>query len=142
MRYLNPPNPSPQTDYFQNSTPDYAAMITVLATRLTVLQAQVETVQNRVDSLEFHQMRPFNQTFTPETTQTQYSPIVQAAFKSMKWLFLFLAGFALACILSVGLRTPNSITSTLLDQLQFWLLPLAVLVFAIVVIAAVLESLK
>lgn len=145
MRYLNPPNLSSQAEPFAEPISDYSSyssMITVLMSHLNLVQTQLETVQHRVDALEFQQMRPLHQAFAPETMRTHYSPIVQAAFKSMKWLFLFLAGFALACIISVGLRTPNNITLVLFDLLQFWLPPLAALVFVIVAIAAVLESLK
>ena len=73
--------------------------------------------------------------------QNHYSPPVKLAFSAIRWLFLFLLGFSLACIFSASLNAPQVVT-LLLQLFSVCLKPLVVLTFCSVAIAVFLESLK
>lgn len=145
MRYLNSYNLSAHRDPVFEVQPEYAAMMGMLVTELQSLKTQLTTVQKQVEILELAAVRPIDRHRFRAVETTQYSddsPMVKTALRSLKWLFLFLAGFALACILAVSLRVPNEAISLLVAFLQSWLLPLVGLTFAIVAVAVLRESLK
>jgi hypothetical protein len=70
-----------------------------------------------------------------------YSIVVRLGFKSLKWLFLFLIGFAIACIVSASLQAPQ-VLQALISLMSAILAPLIVLVLCVMAVAAIIESLK
>ena len=117
---------------------------------LTALYVEVEQIQRRIDALEpadhktesEKSLRRSSSFPDPVTDRTEYSPIVKIAFEALKFLFLVFAGFALAYVLSVGLRAPYSVIDALHDLASGWLLPLTALTFCAIAVASLNESLK
>jgi hypothetical protein len=70
-----------------------------------------------------------------------YSPLIQLAFTALKWLFLFLIGFAIASVLSVSLQA-LSVVAVLGSLFSQCLVPLVALTFCIMAGAVILESLR
>lgn len=70
-----------------------------------------------------------------------YSPLLKLGFQAVKWFFLFMSGFSIACVISACLDATGVISVLqMLASKAFG--PLAVLTFCIVAIVAVLESFR
>ncbi|WP_146135833.1 hypothetical protein [Phormidesmis priestleyi] len=146
MRHLSPQTmpsspfqagiPSPQV-----ISSEVAPAIAILTTQINLLQAQLHTMQYRLDELET-MANPINRRYrAPEPENTNYSPIVKLSFKAMKLLFLFLVGFALVYIIAGSLGA-SPVTEVLRILISVWLMPLAAMTFCIVALASIVESLK
>ena len=69
-----------------------------------------------------------------------YGLLLRWAFKLLRYLLLFLFGFAIACILAESLGI--SVIATLLSSVRQLLWPLAVFVFCFIATAVLVESLR
>lgn len=77
---------------------------------------------------------------SPDSFQN-YSGVVRLGFRVLKWLFLFLMGFSVACVLSASLQA-QSVLSVLMGLVSMTLVPLVVLTLCVLLGVAILESLK
>lgn len=103
------------------------------------LQAQLYWLQQQMEQRDRTvPNRPMP--FAPEIPN-DYSTVVRLSFKALKWLFLFLVGFSIACVVSASLQAPQ-VLETLTTLMSMILAPLIVLILCVMVGAAVLESLK
>ncbi len=146
MRYLSPQT-TPSSSQADSSTPYFKSVIApevtiaLLTAQINRLHAQIYELRQRVTELEAIAYPIDRQYRAPEPENTVYSPIVKLSFKAMKLLFLFLAGFAIAYIL-VGSLGASQVMNVLQILISVWLMPLAALVFCIIAVAAIIESLK
>ncbi len=77
-----------------------------------------------------------------KTLKTEdYSFLLRLAFKLLKYLFLVLFGFAIACILSESFG-PFPVVEMLWSSLRQWFWRLAVFVFCFIATAVLVESLR
>ena len=145
MRHLNPQKTASSSTQADTPTPwissEMVKAIALLTAQNNLLQAQLHTVQNRLDVIE-EMAAPINRRYrAPDPENTIYSPIVKLSFKAMKLLFMFMAGFALAYVLAGGLGASN-VMEVLQILMSVWLLPLTALTFCIIALAAIVESFK
>ena len=104
------------------------------------MQAQLQYLQQQLEERERAKMptRPIQ--ISPETAN-DYSTVVRLGFKALKWLFLFLIGFSIACVVSASLQVPH-VLAALISLMSMILAPLIVLTLCVMAGAAILESLK
>jgi hypothetical protein len=72
---------------------------------------------------------------------SDYSTVVRLGFRALKWLFLFLIGFAIACVVSATLQAPG-VLQALISLMSTIMAPLIVLILCVMIAAALFESLK
>jgi hypothetical protein len=72
---------------------------------------------------------------------SNYSSVVKLSFRLLKWLFLSLIGFSLACVVSASLQSPQ-VLQALISLMSTVLAPLIVLMLCILAGAIVIESLR
>ena len=77
---------------------------------------------------------------SPDSFQS-YSGAVRLGLRVLKWLFLFLMGFSVACVLSASLQAQPALTA-LMGLVSTILVPLMVLTLCVLLGVAVMESLK
>lgn len=143
-----------QTKVLPNATSDRDIPVSSedlkMVAMLTGLYVQIEDIRRRIDDLEQtghrteseESLRRYGSFRDSVTERTEYSSIVKIAFKALKFLFLVLAGFALAYVLSVGLSAPHPVIGALQDLASSWLLPLTAMTFCVIAVASLNESLK
>jgi hypothetical protein len=104
------------------------------------MQAQLSRMQQQLEARDRFDMpnRPIQ--ITSESAH-DYSTIVRLSFKALKWLFLFLIGFSIACVVSASLQAPQ-VLAALISLMSMILAPLIVLTLCVMVGTAILESLK
>lgn len=73
--------------------------------------------------------------------RSDYSPTVKLAFSVLRWFFLFLTGFTVACLFSAILQA-TIVVEILIHLLSRSIGPLAILTFCTVTIATISESLR
>jgi hypothetical protein len=74
-------------------------------------------------------------------SSNDYSTVVRLGFRALKWLFLFLIGFAIACVVSASLQAPQ-VLQALMSLISTIVVPLIVLILCVMVGAAIVESLR
>lgn len=72
---------------------------------------------------------------------SDYSPTVRLAFGVLRWFFLLIAGFSIACLFSASLQATTAV-EILVHLLSRSIGPLAILSFCTVAIAVISESLR
>ncbi|MDX2240228.1 MAG: hypothetical protein NW224_06050 [Leptolyngbyaceae cyanobacterium bins.302] len=104
------------------------------------MQAQLQRMQQQLE--EHDRVKPPTRPMpiTPETAN-DYSTVIRLGFKALKWLFLFLIGFSIACVVSASLQA-EPVLAALISLMSMILAPLIVLTLCVLIGAAVLESLK
>jgi len=104
------------------------------------MQAQLTRLQQQLEERDRAQMpnRPIQ--ITSEASN-DYSTVVRLGFKALKWLFLFLIGFSIACVVSASLQA-SQVLAALTSLMSMILAPLIVLTLCVMIGAALLESLK
>lgn len=116
-----------------------AAQATNQQLQAQLYQLQQEMTQQRVDqrdrAVPTRPLQPI-----PELPN-DYSTVVRLGFKALKWLFLFLVGFSIACVVSASLQAPQ-VLDTLISLMSMIIAPLIVLILCVMAGAAILESLK
>lgn len=147
MASFNPQNFSQNSPTSPSNTPQDAATIAHLTEQLQAMrssnqqmEAQLRQLQQQLEARDRVQMptRPIQ--LTPETTG-DYSAVVRLGFKALKWLFLFLIGFSIACVVAASLQVPQ-VLSALTNLMSLILAPLIVLTLCVMVGSVVLESMK
>ncbi len=109
-----------------------------LETQLHWLQQQLENRDRANRERDNLPNQPLN--LSPDAFQT-YSGVVRLGFRALKWLFLFLMGFSVACVLSASLQA-QSVLTVLMGLVSMTLVPLVLLTLCILLGVAILESLK
>jgi PIN domain len=84
---------------------------------------------------------PSHSTHPCNKTHYDYSFVINVGVRVLKWLFLFMVGFLIACIVSASLQA-QPVVDKLLNLIPAMLPPLIGLTLCIMVGAAILESLK
>jgi uncharacterized coiled-coil protein SlyX len=104
------------------------------------MQAQLQRLQQQLEDRDriTPPTRPIQ--ITPDGGN-EYSTVVRLGFKALKWLFLFLIGFSIACVVSASLQAQPVLTA-LITLMSMILAPLIVLTLCVMIGAALLESLK
>lgn len=104
------------------------------------MQAQLQRLQQQLNDRDrpIAPMRPIQ---LSTENASDYSTVVRLGFKALKWLFLFLIGFSIACVVSASLQAPQ-VLETLISLMSMILAPLIVLTLCVMAGAAILESLK
>lgn len=117
------------------------------------LREQMRTMQNANQHMQAQLLRLQQQLEERDRTglhrpiqignesSNDYSTIVRMGFRALKWLFLFLIGFAIACVVSASLQAPQ-VLQALISLMSTILAPLIVLVLCVMAAAAIIESLK
>ncbi len=140
-RFQQPPHRIPP---MAQNDPEIIAQLTAqlqaMEARNRQMQAQLTHMQQQLADRDRANIptRPLH--ITTET-EHDYSTVVRLGFKSLKWLFLFLIGFSIACVVSASLQAPQ-VLGALTSLMSTILAPLIVLTLCVMVGAAVLESLK
>lgn len=116
------------------------AQLQAMEARNQQMQVQLSRLQQQLEDRDRAQMpsRPIQIT---SDTANDYSMVVRLGFKALKWLFLFLIGFSIACVVSASLQA-SQVLSALTNLMSLILAPLIVLTLCVMIGAAVLESLK
>ncbi|MDX2232777.1 MAG: hypothetical protein NW220_24315 [Leptolyngbyaceae cyanobacterium bins.349] len=147
------PSLSPQKlQYPHNSAMPMAASdadkIAQLTAQLQAMQSSNQQMQMQLQQLQLQLIEERDRgqkpnrlvQLTSETAQ-DYSVVVRLGFRALKWLFLFLIGFSIACVVSASLgATP--VLATLNGLISIILAPLIVLTLCVMIGVAILESLK
>ena len=128
------PHTAPTVDYLQEISKLHN-QIRVMQLRQELLQRQLEAQDRMTDSVQ--ERLPIMRDRPPE----YYSPVVNLAFRVLKWLFLFIAGFTIACTISVSLKAPD-VAHTLLQLMTVSLTPLIAFTLCVIAGAVILESVK
>ena len=121
--------------------------IAVLTEQLRTMQSANQQLQAQLVYLQQQLNERDREVPTPRPPQlltespNEYSSIFRLGFKALKWLFLFLVGFAIACVVSASLQAPQ-VLEALISLMSAILAPLIVLILCIIAGAAILESLK
>lgn len=104
------------------------------------LQAQLHQMQQQLEDRDRTQppTRPLQVT---SDTANDYSTVVRLSFRALKWLFLFLIGFAIACVVAASLQAQPALAA-LISLMSMILAPLIVLTLCVMIGAAIVESLK
>jgi hypothetical protein len=109
-------------------------------TQAQLLQA-IYIMQHRINEGIILGQKPGRPLPAWEETPNDYSLIVRMGFRTLRWLFLFLIGFLIACVMSASLQA-KPVVDTLLSIMPAMLPPLIVLTLCVIAGAAILESLK
>ncbi|MBF2029802.1 MAG: hypothetical protein IGS48_24115 [Oscillatoriales cyanobacterium C42_A2020_001] len=104
------------------------------------MQAQLQRLQQQLNERD-RPVAPTRPIQISTESASDYSTVVRLGFKALKWLFLFLIGFSIACVVSASLQAPQ-VLETLTSLMSMILAPLIVLTLCVMVAAAILESLK
>lgn len=103
------------------------------------MQAQLLRLQQQLEERDRPRMqRPIQ---ISSENSSDYSTIVRLGFRALKWLFLFLIGFAIACVVSASLQA-SQVLDALISLMSTILAPLIVLILCVMAAAAIVESLK
>ena len=103
------------------------------------IQAQLLQLQAQLNN---HQQAPRSRPLPPVPQgNSDYSNYVRLGFRALKWLFLFLVGFSITCVVSASLRAPE-VVATLTSLMSLLLTPMVVLTLCIIIGCAILESLR
>jgi len=104
------------------------------------MEAQLRQLQRQLEERDRAQMpnRPIQISLESEN---DYSTVARMGFKALKWLFLFLVGFSIACVVSASLQLPQ-VLGALTSLISLVLAPLIVLTLCVLAGTAILESLK
>lgn len=141
QRFPHPHNRvSPMAQNDAETIAHLTAQLQAMEARNQQMQAQLQRLQHQLEERDRAQMpnRPIQ--ITPESAN-DYSNIVRMGFKALKWLFLFLFGFSIACVVSASLQAPQ-VLAALISLMSMILAPLIVLTLCVIAGAAMLESLK
>ncbi|UIE39367.1 hypothetical protein [Leptodesmis sichuanensis] len=103
------------------------------------MQAQLLRLQQQLE--ERDRMRIQRPIQIGNESSNDYSTVVRLGFRALKWLFLFLIGFAIACVVSASLQAPQ-VLQALMSLISTIVVPLIVLILCVMVGAAIVESLK
>ncbi len=103
------------------------------------MQAQLLRLQQQLE--ERDRMRVQRPIQIGNESSNDYSTVVRLGFRALKWLFLFLIGFAIACVVSASLQAPQ-VLQALMSLISTIVVPLIVLILCVMVGAAIVESLK
>jgi hypothetical protein len=111
------------------------------------MQTQLARMQQRLEERDrptnnrphYPQAEPIPQWIIEPSNE--YSSVVKLGFKALRWLFLFLAGFAIACVVSASLQA-SEVVAALNSLMSLILAPLIVLTLCVMAGAAIFESLK
>lgn len=143
---VNPPPPSnssiPELSPTQLSPEAVARLIEQMRTMQHAnqqMQAQLLRLQQQLE--ERDRMRVQRPIEIGNESSNDYSTVVRLGFRALKWLFLFLIGFAIACVVSASLQAPQ-VLQALMSLISTIVVPLIVLILCVMVGAAIVESLK
>ncbi len=152
MPSLSPQNfPRSQNEIAQLLNPQQAPNDSAEIARLTEqlramhlenqqMQVQLQRMQQQLNERD-RPLAPTRPIQISTENANDYSTVVRLGFKALKWLFLFLIGFSIACVVSASLKAPQ-VLETLISLMSMILAPLIVLTLCVMVGAAILESLK
>jgi hypothetical protein len=127
-----------QEDSDQDYPEDYSELIARLSEQLRLTQSQLTLLQ---EDLAARDRPPLPPPIQPISKPSRYSLLAQLAFAALKYLFLFLTGFAIACITSYSLgATP--LVELLFRLITLSLAPVTILTLCTIATAALLESLS
>lgn len=134
----NLPNPKTQDD--AETIAKLTAQLQAMQFNNQQMQAQLQHLQQQLEYRDRVKppARPVH--ITPDSAH-EYSTVVRLGFKALKWLFLFLIGFSIACVVSASLQA-QPVLSALITLMSMILAPLIVLTLCVMIGAALLESLK
>jgi len=152
MPSLSPQNfPRSQNEIAQllnsQQAPNDSAEIARLTEQLRAMHLENQQMQTQLQRMQ-QQLNERDRPLVPTRpiqslteNANDYSTVVRLGFKALKWLFLFLIGFSIACVVSASLKAPQ-VLETLISLMSMILAPLIVLTLCVMVGAAILESLK
>lgn len=132
---------SPQSNWSELN-PDLSPA--ALTQMLEQMQAQNQQIQAQLHQLQAQlnaQKSAGRSRPVPAQPPSDYSSYVRLGFRALKWLFLFLVGFSIACVVSASLRAPE-VVATLTSLMSLLLAPMVVLTLCIIIGCAILESLR
>lgn len=139
----SPPNSSvPELSQTQLSPEAVAKLIEQMRTMQNAnqqMQAQLLRLQQQLEERDRVRIqRPIQ---IGNESSNDYSTVVRLGFRALKWLFLFLIGFAIACVVSASLQAPQ-VLQALMSLISTIVVPLIVLILCVMVGAAIVESLR
>jgi len=110
------------------------------------MQAQNQQIQAQLFQLQAQlnaqKQASRSRSFQPvPLSNSDHSNYIRLGFRALKWLFLFLVGFSIACVVSASLRAPE-VVATLTSLMSLLLAPMVVLTLCIIIGCAILESLR
>lgn len=105
------------------------------------MQEQLFRLQEQLNERDRTQSVRPARAYQPPVAGSDYSNYVRLGFRALKWLFLFLVGFSIACIVSASLQAPE-VVDALISLMSMILAPLIVLTLCIIIGCAVLESVR
>lgn len=141
-----PPSPdaasTPQLSQAQLSPEAVADLIEQMRTMQNAnqqMQAQLLRLQQQLEERDRAKIqRPIQ---ISNESSNDYSNVAKLGFRALKWLFLFLIGFAIACVVSASLQAPQ-VLQALISLMSTVVAPLIILILCVVVGAVIVESLK
>jgi hypothetical protein len=107
-----------------------------------MMQIQQEILQQQLQARDRTSFQRYNR--FPEFQANgfnRYSPAVNLAFGVLKWLFLFIVGFVIACVVSYTMGAQD-VVNMLLQLMQLCFVPLTIFTLCVITIVTILESLQ
>lgn len=153
MRSSDPPSGTPPPPTDSGSATGSPAQLRSSPEEVARLKEQMRTMQNANQQMQAQLLRLQQQLEERDRlkihrpvqvgneSSNDYSIVVKLGFRALKWLFLFLVGFAIACVVSASLQAPQ-VLQALISLISTILTPLIVLILCVMAGAAIVESLK
>lgn len=118
-----------------------APEIAQLYEQIRQMQIQQEVLRQQLLARDRAQNSYSNRFFEFQAgSPSHYSPAVNLAFSVLKWLFLFVVGFVIACIVSATMGA-SDIVQTLVKLMELCLVPLTIFTLCVVATVTIFESL-